>query len=1590
VPSWVIVLTALLDHVFARYLSIVAGLDRDHAEHSVRGQLASVCLRSPYKPRTSCPTIEALLYPSTESHAASATQSVASSADVATLPAVGGDKLAALRLKSLNEHVSALLVALSSRYPLVRETARRWLVAVLLRFPAVWHNRANVTLLFDLMQTVYTATVEAPDHHASASGGGASRSPLALSPLMAPHIRFDLPDDRLARMRILASLATISLVWVRLLQRPAFGVQLHQLYLAPFNRAFLFDHLPHVVDLPTVSTWQTALSMVGSQDTEAMLNTTLIGVLQDTVGHMQRLTQVSLAHIGVTFAAQLGSRQPFALEKLSSLLVWDRGIDALGSPINEANSELSALLHFAMQLLPQSVDSQTSSGAPGLLAMSSTALPSLFRSEGARLLTALSTYERYLGEVYGRCDMYYFQQDAVLQQRHQAASRNLSVELRGYFSSGSQPTESLAASTTVSTEPFGVFYLRELQSEIKLITDAFRQLNMAWSVDPSATIWQQQAAHVARMKSLAPLVHRFEAVMYRAAALLLAGNSSTARTPSAAGAADVSMSHRTIGAVDTPALLHLIGKAPAHVFSAPTMAASVTVWQWLLGSFDSTRWELRLLHEVRATLAWTVDHHLGLFSGTAVADTLRATFNPIKEESVVTRQIPTVPVRQAVLQLDAFAAHVHFFQFALDTFAMVAPRSDDAVVALAGMCHRSLANPHTMSVMPGSGAARWQLLALTARVMHHPALLQQSSLNAVLRERWYSAIMAWFSVAARWPANHSRAEVERDYSAMASVCRSLLLESRQCYFVMQREQTRRQQQRLAQALLASSSADYRESQARSKDSNEPVSTAQGTAVVLPSTSSSLLSPWRRLDQELHDLMGPEPEADLMRMDAAAGAHRSATFQRSRTVRMWSVARAHALGEDPIPVAIAPRQSLAAKHLAANLAPPIAPVTFNEVGQITRPVPEAVDRVLDGTDASSPVQWTDGHGGDGTWARWARLRRVACVLVAHEMERMSVWHNPTDEHSRKLHTGTTAWFFRGGAASMTETVRYWSEATAAALLDDAWAISPTIALRLHQRFPMRADWHASLCTRVRASPQSAYSVADLVPFLVTEANAVANIPELTQLCYCVEGSLPFALSLLVMPFAQHRLINQYAIRTLQAHTTEAVVFYLPQLVQALRDDKCGTLVEFLMSACKSSCMLAHRLIWLCLTEAVQDPVGGRPPPKDALTDIVVSLKDRIVSQMNEGERRFYEAEFTFFEKITEISGVLKPLPTKNERKARIAQEVAKIAVLPSLYLPSSPGWQVSSIIGDSGVPLQSAAKVPILIAFICEQLAELPHRPPLHYAPTRRSAAPTLVAAASGSGGPATPVLTAASISPLLQNVLTADRRDLSSIRAHQQTQQLYDIDSKDDAKRVMFHDSSDSDNDEGEDEVSVLPRKASKQLTTRTAATASPKHSGARSPLAEGGTTVGRTLFRQACIFKVNDDIRQDSLSLQVIQVFKNIFESVGLELWLRPYRVVPNRSGIFVLCVCVCVCVCVYLCICVCWINAGGVWKWVQTVGCMRRTSLHLLFFFFFFLFEMTNHGVGGGIKCSQARTKPLVVSLNAYRMPILVMSWARPMMCR
>ncbi len=85
---------------------------------------------------------------------------------------------------------------------------------------------------------------------------------------------------------------------------------------------------------------------------------------------------------------------------------------------------------------------------------------------------------------------------------------------------------------------------------------------------------------------------------------------------------------------------------------------------------------------------------------------------------------------------------------------------------------------------------------------------------------------------------------------------------------------------------------------------------------------------------------------------------------------------------------------------------------------------------------------------------------------------------------------------------------------------------------------------------------------------------------------------------------------------------------------------------------------------------------------------------IVQSLSGEDKDFYEREFTFFEKVTSISGKLKPYirRSKQEKKQKIDEELKLITVDPGVYLPSNPESIVVDIEYKSGRPLQSHAKV----------------------------------------------------------------------------------------------------------------------------------------------------------------------------------------------------------------------------------------------------------------------------------------------------------
>ena len=329
-----------------------------------------------------------------------------------------------------------------------------------------------------------------------------------------------------------------------------------------------------------------------------------------------------------------------------------------------------------------------------------------------------------------------------------------------------------------------------------------------------------------------------------------------------------------------------------------------------------------------------------------------------------------------------------------------------------------------------------------------------------------------------------------------------------------------------------------------------------------------------------------------------------------------------------------------------------------------------------------------------------------------------------------------------------------------------------------------------------------------------------------------------------------------------------MFYLAQIVQSLRNDHFHLLFDFLLKSSHFSILLSHQLIWLCQAELGEVKETGRPLEMTPFRRLCQSLLDTIIANFTAAERSYYRDEFAFFEQVTAISGILKPLPTKQERKAKIKVELEKVEVKRGLYLPTNPHLQVKEIICKSGTPMQSAAKVPILVAFMVAEgeLDEDWIRDGGRENEIRkeRHAAVKLVEDAQQREEEKADrqAKEERQVTRLYPVAVTAEEKKQEDV------QQAAIFVRHPSESSLSRHVSPSSNHQEGVDEDSII--------------VTSPHQPTSSAP----------PTFPQACIFKVGDDCRQDALALQIIQWCKTIFQLHQLPLFLYPYRVLPNRTG--------------------------------------------------------------------------------------------------
>lgn len=319
--------------------------------------------------------------------------------------------------------------------------------------------------------------------------------------------------------------------------------------------------------------------------------------------------------------------------------------------------------------------------------------------------------------------------------------------------------------------------------------------------------------------------------------------------------------------------------------------------------------------------------------------------------------------------------------------------------------------------------------------------------------------------------------------------------------------------------------------------------------------------------------------------------------------------------------------------------------------------------------------------------YIKKRNLILTLLAVEIEFVSTWINPLSlpEFTLPGEESLNSW----RAQPITE--KMWRDNVRL-----AWDISPVLAVRVAARLNGAPGVEREIQRLVQLDPGSVAHIPEALDYLVTPDSILNESPELTYTLFWSRVNPLKAMSFFSRQYPHHPITAQYAVRCLNSYPPDAVLFYVPQLVQAVRHDKLGYIIEYIKVLARKSQLAAHQLIWNMQTNKFKDEEGHKQDPD--LYEPLDNLIESIVSGLSGPAKGFYDREFDFFGKVTAISGEIRPFPKGDERTRACLDCLSKIEVVPGCYLPSNPQALVVGINRKSGIPLQSAAKAPFLAKF----------------------------------------------------------------------------------------------------------------------------------------------------------------------------------------------------------------------------------------------------------------------------------------------------
>ncbi|ORX86288.1 hypothetical protein BCR32DRAFT_290137 [Anaeromyces robustus] len=311
------------------------------------------------------------------------------------------------------------------------------------------------------------------------------------------------------------------------------------------------------------------------------------------------------------------------------------------------------------------------------------------------------------------------------------------------------------------------------------------------------------------------------------------------------------------------------------------------------------------------------------------------------------------------------------------------------------------------------------------------------------------------------------------------------------------------------------------------------------------------------------------------------------------------------------------------------------------------------------------------------------QEILLLLLEDELRHLDIWYDPEKKQTNKVNIPNR----------LSYNKNKWGS-----LISNAWNISPLLAAEIPAKFKLPI-LHNELIRLITSNPIAVIDSTSALEEVISQKCNISNNYGFRSLLYWEHVSPIHAVSFLANQTEKNPWEIQYSLRVLEHFPADMIFFYVPQIVQLLRNDPLGYAEHYILKTAHSSQLFAHQIIWNMKANMFNEEKDGTLVP-DKIKPLLDRMIEKIVNPLSGSDKEFYEREFTFFNEVTGISGKLMPFIkcSKPEKKKKIDEEMAKIKVDVGVYLPSNPDSIVIDIDYKSGIPLQSHAKAPFLATF----------------------------------------------------------------------------------------------------------------------------------------------------------------------------------------------------------------------------------------------------------------------------------------------------